>query len=283
MSHSPLPSLKSIIQKYDLTARKSLGQNFILDSNITDKIVQESGDLKGLNIVEIGAGPGGLTRSLLKSEALTVYVVEKDPRCVSALQELKSIYGERLVILAEDATRLCLPDIIPAPRAIIANLPYNIGTHLLLGWLEEIAQGSSAYRYMTLMFQKEVAQRLYAECNTSQYGRISVITQWLCQAYDCFDLPPSAFSPPPKVTSTVVKLTPLVTPLYEADKTALEKTLAAAFGNRRKMLRSALKTATPETEAWLERAQIAGERRAETLSVREFCQLARALALLEKR
>ena len=269
-----LPSLKEIIQKYELTARKSLGQNFILDSNITDKIVRESGDLAGLNIIEIGAGPGGLTRSLLKSNATCIYTVEKDARCVLALEELKTVYGERLVILPHDATTLELLEIVPEPRAIIANLPYNVGTHLLLGWLDEIASDSSAYRFMTLMFQKEVGQRLFAECDSRQYGRISVITQWLCQVYDCFDLPPSAFTPPPKVTSTVVKFIPYPKPLYAADKEKLEKTLAAAFGNRRKMLRSSLKTASDDAETWLNTAGISGERRAETLSIAEFCQLA---------
>lgn len=269
-----LPSLKDIIRQYDLSPRKSLGQNFILDSNITDKIVRVSGDLAGMNIVEIGAGPGGLTRSLLNSTAQCVYAVEKDERCVAALGELKKCYGDRLVVLADDAMTLSLPETVPAPRAIIANLPYNVGTPLLLGWLEEIAGDSSAYQFLTLMFQKEVAERLSAESNTRQYGRLSVMAQWLCQAEHCLDLPPAAFTPPPKVTSSVVKLTPFAAPLYPADKKCLEKTLAAAFGNRRKMLRSSLATASDQPYQWLERAGISGERRAETLNVEEFCRLA---------
>lgn len=274
MNHNILPPLRDIIKRYELFARKSLGQHFLLDTNITDKIVYESENLSGINIIEIGAGPGGLTRSLLKSEAKCVYAVEKDERCIAALNELKVVYGERLVIIPEDALKLSLTDIVPAPRAIIANLPYNIGTQLLVNWLDDISADHNAYNYLTLMFQKEVAMRLFAEVDTSQYGRLAVITQWLCDIEDCFDLPASAFTPPPKVMSTVVKLTPLAKPRYDVQKKALEKTLAAAFGNRRKMLRSSLGTISENTTQWLESAGIDPTRRAETLSIEEFCRLA---------
>lgn len=274
MNNPVLPPLKEVIKRYELSARKSLGQHFLLDTNITDKIVYESENLTGINIIEIGAGPGGLTRSLLKSDAKCIYAVEKDERCIAALHDLKAVYGERLVIIEQDALKLSLPETIPAPRAIIANLPYNIGTPLLINWLDDIAKDSNAYAYMTLMFQKEVAQRLFAETDGNHYGRLAVITQWLCDVQDCFDLPPGAFTPPPKVTSTVVKLTPLAKPRFPADKKTLEKTLAAAFGNRRKMLRSSLGTISDKPIEWLQSAGIDPTRRAETLNVEEFCRLA---------
>ena len=275
MTLPTLPPLRDVIKRHDLSARKALGQHFLLDTNITDKIVRFSDDLTGVNVIEIGAGPGGLTRSLLNSNAKCVYAVEKDDRCIAALGELKNAYGERLTIIPEDALNLSLAEIVPAPRAIVANLPYNIGTPLLVNWLDDIALNSKAYNSLTLMFQKEVAARLFAERDTKQYGRLAVMTQWLCEIEHCFDLPPSAFVPPPKVSSTVIKLIPLTKPHYEADKRKLEKTLAAAFGNRRKMLRSSLSTASDDTESWLRAADIDPTRRAETLSVEEFCRLAR--------
>lgn len=275
MNNISLPSLRDVIKRHDLSARKSLGQHFLLDGNITDKIAGAGGELSQIHVIEVGAGPGGLTRSLLKAGARCVYAVEKDDRCIAALEELKNMYNERLVIIPEDALRLSLTGIVPAPRVIIANLPYNVGTKLFTNWLDDIAKDNKAYDYLTLMFQKEVAERLYAEHDNSQYGRLAVMAQWLCDIEPCFDLPPGAFTPPPKVFSTVVKVTPLAKPRYEADKTALEKTLAAAFGNRRKMLRSALGTASGNSEAWLEAAGIDPTRRAETLSIEEFCRLAK--------
>lgn len=271
-----LPPLKDVIKRYELAARKSLGQHFLLDTNITDKIVHFGKGLSELNLIEIGAGPGGLTRSLLKSDALCVYAVEKDERCVAALHELKAVFGERLVILPADALELSLVEAVPASRAIVANLPYNVGTPLLINWLDDIAKDSSSYAFLTLMFQKEVAMRLLAKPGSKQYGRLSVMVQWLCEAEHCFDLPPGAFAPPPKVTSTVIKLMPLAKPRYLADKKILEATLAAAFGNRRKMLRSSLASASEDSIGWLERAGIDPTRRAETLNVEEFCSLARA-------
>ncbi len=274
MSHPALPPLRDVIKRFELSAKKSLGQHFLLDTNITDKIVRMAGDLSGVNVMEVGSGPGGLTRSLLKSGARCVYAVEKDERCIAAITELKNIYGGRLVIIPEDALKVSLPEVAPAPRAIISNLPYNVGTQLLINWLEDIYNDSSAYQSLTLMFQKEVAQRLYAEHGNRQYGRLSVIAQWLCDIEHCFDLPASAFVPPPKVVSAVIKLMPLAKPRYQADKKQLETTLAAAFGNRRKMLRSSLATVSDHTESWLRSAGIDPTRRAETLSVEEFCRLA---------
>jgi 16S rRNA (adenine1518-N6/adenine1519-N6)-dimethyltransferase len=272
-----LPSLSDIIKRHGLSARKSLGQHFLLDANITDKIVRAGGNINGINVIEIGAGPGGLTRSLLKSAAKCVVAVEKDGRCVAALSELNTAYGERLVIIPEDALTLSPMEIAPAPRAIIANLPYNIGTPLLVKWLDEIARNSKAYDFLTLMFQKEVAMRLLAEPGGKQYGRLSVMVQWLCDIEHCFDLPASAFTPPPKVASTVIKLTPLAKPRYPADKRALESTVAAAFGNRRKMLRSSLATLHGNATDWLRQADIDPTRRAETLNIEEFCRLASRL------
>ena len=256
-------------------ARKSLGQHFLLDGNITDKIVRCAGDLKGINVIEIGPGPGGLTRSLLASEAAHVYAVERDDRCVAALGELNKAYPGRLTIIAEDALAYALPEQVSAPRAIVANLPYNIGTRLLLDWLEDIARLSSdSYIHLTLMFQKEVAMRLSAEPNTKDYGRLSVFTQWLCDVEHCFDLPASAFTPPPKVASSVVKLTPLKQPRAKADKKTLQTLLQSAFGQRRKMLRSSLSSLSPNIQDMLTGSGIDPTRRAETLSVEEFCRLA---------
>lgn len=277
---SSLPPLRDIIRRHHLLARKSLGQHFLLDGNITAKIVRVAGDLTGLQIVEIGPGPGGLTRALLQSGALRIYAIEKDKRCVSALAELGEIYGNRLCVLPQDALAFSLLEHIPAPRAIVANLPYNISTVLLLGWLDDIArEGQNAYHSLTLMFQKEVAQRLMAQPGSKDYGRLSVMTQWLCGIEHCFDLPASAFTPAPKVASSVVKLMPLAKPRASADKKILESVLAKAFGQRRKMLRSSLAGLSPDTEKWLHACEIDPRRRAETLSVEEFCRLAQTAAL----
>jgi 16S rRNA (adenine1518-N6/adenine1519-N6)-dimethyltransferase len=271
----PLPTLKDVIARHGLLARKSLGQHFLLDGNITAKIVRVAGGLKGVNVVEVGPGPGGLTRALLASDAAHVYAVEKDDRCMPVLAELKETYGNRLFVLAADALTLSLPGHVPPPRAVVANLPYNIGTRLLLNWLDDIArEGAGCYRFLTLMFQKEVAMRLTARPGTKDYGRLSVITQWLCEVDHCFDLPASAFVPPPKVASSVVRLTPLAKPRAAADKKRLEAVLAAAFGQRRKMLRSSLSSLSANAEGWLKAANIDPTRRAETLSVEEFCALA---------
>lgn len=268
-----LPPLRDVIARYGLMARKSLGQHFLLDGNITDKIVRLASPLEGINVIEIGPGPGGLTRSLLASDCASVYAIEKDERCIAALSELGNVYGVKLIFKEQDALHYSLPAHIPAPRAVVANLPYNIGTVLLFNWLEDIARDSSAYVSLTLMFQKEVALRLSAKPGSKAYGRVSIMTQWLCDVDHCFDLPGSAFTPPPKIDSSVIRLTPLAKPRAPAEYKKLESLVAAAFGQRRKMLRAALASYFPNVIQSLEAAGIDPTRRAETLSVEEFCRL----------
>lgn len=273
-----LPSLRSVIERNGLFARKSLGQHFLLDSNITAKIVRQAGILNGVHVVEVGPGPGGLTRSLLASDATHVHAIEKDERCIAALKELAMAADGRLTIHAADALNFSITTQVPAPRAIVANLPYNVGTQMLLNWLEEIAADSTSYVSLTLMFQKEVAERISAAPDCKQYGRLSVMAQWLCDVQPCFTLPASAFTPPPKIDSAVIRLVPRPQPAFPADRKTLEKVLAAAFGQRRKMLRSALSSLTANATAWLESSGINPTRRAETLSVKEFCLLAEQAA-----
>ncbi len=273
-----LPPLKDVIAKHGLFTRKSLGQHFLLDGGITDKISLYAGSLTDCNIIEIGSGPGGLTRSLLAAGAKSLTVVEKDSRCIAIMEELAAAYGDnRLKIIHGDALKVNLLELVPAPRKIVANLPYNVGTMLLLHWLDDIAgHGAEAYESMTLMFQDEVAQRIIAAPDTSEYGRLSVISQFLCECRYDFQLPPEAFSPPPKVHSAVITLTPRPKPLFPVSKKALEKVVAAAFGQRRKMLRSALKQLGVPVEELLERAGIDGTLRAEVLDVATFCRLTQA-------
>jgi 16S rRNA (adenine1518-N6/adenine1519-N6)-dimethyltransferase len=283
-SKSPpkLPSLKEIIHRHGLGARKSLGQHFLLDGAITDEVARYAGDLTDFNIIEIGSGPAGLTRSLLAGGAKTLTVVEKDDRCIAIAEELASAWSDgRLKVIHGDAMQVNLLEIVPAPRKIIANLPYNVGTMLLIHWLEDIYQhGANAYSSLTLMFQEEVAQRIIASSDTSAYGRLAVICQFLCECRYDFQLPPEAFSPPPKVHSAVVTLIPRPKPIANVSKSALEKVVAAAFGNRRKMLRSSLKTLNVPVDALLEKAEIDGTLRAEVLDVSTFCRLAAAFEAL---
>ncbi len=276
-----LPPLREVIARYNLSARRSLGQNFLLDLNITRRIARAAGPFADTVVVEIGPGPGGLTRALLESDARAVVAIECDPRCVAALQPLREAYADRLVVVEADALD-CDPATVgdtPGPRAIVANLPYNIGTRLLLNWLHRLDGIAS----MTLMFQKEVADRLAAAPGTGAYGRLSVIAQWLCEVRPLFDVPPQAFVPPPKVTSTVVRLTPRESPLAPAAIGDLEAVTAAAFGQRRKMLRSALRSLTADAATLLEAAGVRPEDRAETLSIAQFCALARAWEALRSR
>jgi len=272
-------NLQDTIHRYGLAAKKSLGQHFLLDEGITDRIARYSGALKGVHAIEIGPGPGGLTRSLLRSKAKHVYVVEKDDRAIAIMQELAEAFPGRLTVLHEDALSVNLLERVPAPRRIIANLPYNIGTQLLLNWLEQIyATPGSNFESLTLMFQKEVAERITAAPGSKAYGSLSVFAQWLCEARWDMDLPPEAFSPPPKVHSAVITLTPREKPLVEVPKEALEKVLASAFNQRRKMLRVSLKTLGVDIEQLLAASGIDGTKRAEQLSVEEFCRLAAAIA-----
>jgi 16S rRNA (adenine1518-N6/adenine1519-N6)-dimethyltransferase len=266
-----LPPLRDIIRRHGLDARRSLGQHFLLDGNLTDRIARVPGDLTETNVVEVGPGPGGLTRSLLAAGAARIVAVEKDPHCVAALAELAEAYPQRLQVIEADALSIDCRALVPEPRAIVANLPYNVGTPLLLGWLRQ----ASAYRRLVLMFQKEVAHRLCARPGDSDYGRLAVITRWVAEAAVEFTIDPRAFTPPPRVTSAVVSLVPRPVPLAAADWDALERVTAAAFGQRRKMLRRSLAALGLEPAA----VGIDPTRRAEDLSAEEFCALARQLAV----
>jgi 16S rRNA (adenine1518-N6/adenine1519-N6)-dimethyltransferase len=271
---SGLPPLRDIIARYDIAARKSLGQNFILDLNLTRRIARAAGPLDEVNVIEIGPGPGGLTRALLAEGARRLIAIEPDPRCLAALGELAVLYPGRLELVAGDALALDPATLCDPPRQIVANLPYNIATALLLRWLDRIGD----YQSLVLMFQREVAERLVAARRSSAYGRLSVLVQWLTEPKILFDLPPRAFVPPPKVTSSVVLLMPRATPLAPASKPVLERVTAAAFGQRRKMLRSSLKSLGVPVEKLLAGTGIAPTARAEELSVADFCALARTLA-----
>lgn len=264
-----LPPLRDVIRRHDLAAKRALGQHFLLDLNLTARVARAAGDLAGCSVIEVGPGPGGLTRSLLAAGAEVVFAVEKDPRCVAALTELAALHPERLRVVEADALALDLAALAPPPRRIVANLPYNVATPLLLGWLRRI----DAFAGLTLMFQKEVADRLTAAPGSPHYGRLSVITQWLTRPRYEFTVDRRAFTPPPKVTSGVVTLIPRPAPLAPASFAALERVTAAAFGQRRKMLRGSLKALGVDPAA----AGIDATRRAEELSVEQFCALARLL------
>lgn len=268
---SQLPPLRDIISVHNLRAEKKLGQNFLLDLNLTDKIVRAAGDLTGANAIEIGPGPGGLTRSLLGSPAQHVSAVEYDTRAIEALESLKLAADGRLDVLHGDALEVDLCALVPAPRAIVANLPYNIATPLLVGWLRQVHDDVGAYRSMTLMFQKEVAQRIIAKVGDKNYGRLAILCQWLCEAHISFDVPASAFMPPPKVTSSIVHLRPKISLENKPSFAILEKITASAFGQRRKMIRSSLKN-------YREYFDILGldeTMRAETMDVAQFTALAK--------
>lgn len=268
-----LPPLRDVIARLGLSARRGLGQNFLLDLNLTRRIARSAGPLDDGTIVEIGPGPGGLTRALLLEGARRVVAVEIDARCIAALEDLRQAAGDRLEIVAGDALAIDLAALGPPPRRVVANLPYNIGTPLLLRWMER-PQDCAGY---TLMFQKEVAARLVAAPGSQAYGRLSVAVQWRHEARLLLDVPPRAFVPPPKVTSSVVQIVPRAAPLAAADPDFLQAVTAAAFGQRRKMLRSSLRAVSARPMELLAAATIAGTARAETLSVEEFCALARAL------
>ena len=266
-----LPPLRDVIRAHNLRADKKFGQNFLLDGNLTDKIVRQAGDVSGVNIIEIGPGPGGLTRSLLKSDAQSVTAIEFDPRVIPVLEELKETAGERFNFIQNDAMEVDCTEIVSAPRAIVANLPYNVATPLLIGWLEQIYKDSGAYQSMTLMLQKEVAQRITAQVGDKHYGRLAVLSQWLCDVKRAFDVPASAFTPPPKVTSSIVHFVPKKLSEDEPTFEAVEKVTAAAFGQRRKMIRSSLK----EYQQYFDELGLDETARAENLSVENFIALAK--------
>jgi 16S rRNA (adenine1518-N6/adenine1519-N6)-dimethyltransferase len=266
-----VPPLRDVIARHGLAARHSLGQHFLLDGNLTDRIVREAGDLAGRHVVEVGPGPGGLTRSLLACAAASITAIELDRRAVGAVTELVETAGGRLRVIEADALSLDLAALVPPPRQIIANLPYNVASPLLVGWLRHAA----LFERLTLMFQQEVAERICAQPATAAYGRLSVLAQWTCDARIVLRLPPAAFTPPPKVSSAVVSLTPHAVQPDPALFTRMEALTAAAFGQRRKMLRGSLRALGGE--ALLALAAIAPERRAETLSVAEFDRLVRLI------
>lgn len=271
-----LPPLRDVIAAHGLSARRSLGQNFLLDLNITRRIARAAGPLDHATVLEIGPGPGGLTRALLEEGAATVIAVERDDRCLAALEQVAAVAGGRLQVVAGDALTVDIAALGAkhGKLRVVANLPYNISTPLLIGWLRQL----SLFDRFVLMFQSEVADRLAAPPGSKAYGRLSVAAQWRCGVRPLFTLPPRAFTPAPKVASTVVKLTPRDRPLAQADPDILEEVVAAAFGQRRKMLRAALKGVFADPQAVLTAAGIAPQARAETVSIEGFCALARELA-----
>jgi len=271
-----LPPLRDVIARHGLRARKGLGQNFLLDSNLCQRIARAAAPLDGVWAIEIGPGPGGLTRALMASPAAGVIAVERDSRCLPALAELAAAAPGRLRVVEADALALDVTTLAPAPRAIVANLPYNVATPLLVGWLAALAGDPAAFVSLTLMFQKEVADRLLAAPATRAFGRLGVLAQWLCRVRPCFEIPGRAFTPPPKVTSTLVRLDPRPAPLAPASLAALERVTAAAFGQRRKMIRASLRT-LGAADALIEQAGVPPTARAEALDVQQFCALARAL------
>ncbi len=274
MAEDGLPPLREVIAKYDLAARRSLGQNFLFDLNLTGKIARAAGDLGSGTVIEIGPGPGGLTRALLAHGARQVIAIERDARCRGALAEIAAAYPGHLTVIEGDALAIDCAALGQAPRRIVANLPYNIATPLIIKWL----QAGAAFKSITVMVQREVADRLVAVPRTKDYGRLSVLTQFLAKPRRLFDVPPRAFVPPPKVTSSVVELIPLAEPAAPARVEDLERVTQAAFGQRRKMLRQSLRSlGVEEIEGLLAAAGIAPTSRAEELSVAQFAALARAV------
>lgn len=272
-----LPPLREVIARHGISARRGLGQHFLLDLNLTARIAAAGGDLRGYTVIEIGPGPGGLTRALLATAAKSVIAVERDRRCVDALQELADAYPDRLHVVHGDALdidELALSRALGAegPYKIVANLPFNIATALLVKWLKRIRD----YHSLTITLQKEVAGRLCARPRTKEYGRLTVMTRWLCAPRPMFDIAPQAFTPPPKVTSTVVCLTPLAQPIAPVSWGDLEHVTRAAFGQRRKMLRTSLKSLEVDTAALIACAGVSPRARAEELDTAAFCALARA-------
>ena len=273
MAADGLPPLREVIAKYDLAARRALGQNFLLDLNLTAKIARAAGDLSTGTTIEIGPGPGGLTRALLTHGARDVIAIERDRRCLGALAEIAAAYPDRLAVIEGDALAINCARLGTNPRRIVANLPYNIATPLIIKWLQQ----GGAFTSLTVMVQKEVADRLVARPRSKEYGRLSVLVQFLARPRRLFDLPPRAFVPPPKVTSTVIELLPLSAPAFPARLADLERVTQAAFGQRRKMLRQSLRSLGGDTEALMAAAEITPTARAEELTVAQFAGLARAL------
>ena len=271
-----LPPLKDVISRHQLRAKKSLGQNFLLDLNLTSKIARYAGNLDQFDILEIGPGPGGLTRSLLNEGARKVVAIEKDSRCIEALEEIQAAFPERLKLLQGDALSTNASEHLADPVRIIANLPYNIGTELLVRWLTS-KTWPSFWQSMTLMFQKEVANRIVASPGSKAYGRLSVMSQWRCDTKIAFNVPASAFTPPPKVESTLVHFESLKQPKFPAEVEVLEFVVSKAFNQRRKMLRGALKGYFQNVEEGLLSIGVLPTKRAEDITVQEYCAMSQIL------
>ncbi|WP_438990393.1 16S rRNA (adenine(1518)-N(6)/adenine(1519)-N(6))-dimethyltransferase RsmA [Lentibacter sp.] len=271
-----LPPLRAVIANHGLSARKSLGQNFLLDLNLTAKIARHVGDLSKSDVLEIGPGPGGLTRGLLSEGARRVLAIEKDSRCIPALEEIAAAYDGRLTVIEGDALEVDPLSHLSKPIQIAANLPYNIGTELLVRWLTP-PEWPPFWDSLTLMFQREVAERIVARPGSKAYGRLALLAQWRSDAAIVLNLPPEAFTPPPKVSSAVVHIKALEKPRFEADAKTLERVVAKAFNQRRKMLRAALKGLAPDLEDRLLAAGIKPTDRAEVIGLEQFCALARAI------
>ncbi len=272
-----LPPLREVIRAHDLVAKRQLGQNFLLDLNLTAKIARAAGDLSGCDVLEVGPGPGGLTRGLLAEGARRVVAVEKDARALPALAEIAAAYPGRLEVVQGDALEVDLAARLVPPVKIVANLPYNVGTELLIRWLTP-AVWPPLWSSLTLMFQKEVAGRIVARPGTDHYGRLALLAQYRCEARIVMTLPPEAFTPAPKVHSAVVQLTALDAPRFPCDFGRLQRITAMAFNQRRKMLRASLKALTPGVEAVLESVGIPPTARAEEIGLEQFCALARAVS-----
>ncbi len=275
-SSDGLPPLREVIAEHQLSAKKNLGQNFLLDLNLTGKIARAAGSLADHTVIEIGPGPGGLTRGLLMEGAKKVIAIERDERVLPALKQISTAYPGRLEIISADALEIDYGSLIDGPTKIVANLPYNIATPLLVGWLTS-EPWPPWFNSLTLMFQKEVAERIVAPSGSKTFGRLSVLSQWRADAQKLFDVPPRAFTPAPKVTSSIVHIVPHQNLVFDCQIAALEKLTKAAFGQRRKMLRASLKSILSNPQQVLENAGINPTLRAEQLKTEDFCKLAKLL------
>ena len=267
-----LPPLREVINKHGLFAKKTLGQNFLLDLNLTGKIARQAGDLANSDVFEVGPGPGGLTRALLYEGARRVVAIEQDKRCLPALAEISAHYNGKLEVWEGDALKINPLAQMNTPVRVVSNLPYNVGTELLTRWLSP-PNWPPFWQSLTLMFQKEVARRIVAKPRTKAYGRLSILAQWRCDVKIVMDIPPAAFTPPPKVTSAVVHLERLEKPRFKADGHTLSRVVAQAFSQRRKMLRASLKGIVPDLEDQLLAADIKPTQRAEEIGLEQFCNL----------
>jgi 16S rRNA (adenine1518-N6/adenine1519-N6)-dimethyltransferase len=271
-----LPPLREVIETHGIAAKKALGQNFLLDLNLTARIARAAGDLRACDVLEIGPGPGGLTRGLLAEGARHVLAIEKDARCLPALAQIAAAYPGRLTVIEGDALAVDPLAYLTPPIRVSANLPYNIGTELLVRWLTPPVW-PPFWQSLTLMFQREVAERIVAQPGSKAYGRLAILAQWRCDVRIVLDLPPQAFSPPPKVSSSVVHLTALLQPRFAANPATLSRIVAAGFNQRRKMLRASLKGVAPDIEAHLAAVGIPATERAEQIGIEAFCALARSI------